>query len=140
MNANTGRGCRLSLSGVTRSSGEAPTSRQVFVRPILTLSPETLQRGAIPGLGTSSGLTTDTATRGATTVQHQTWETQSAFAAGQGSNLAVRVKCYEQAGGLNGETVDYAVALSLWVAPTINVDVYAQVRDQVQIRVPIRPR
>jgi hypothetical protein len=95
--------------------------------------------GAIPALGTPRGLTTDTATRGATTVQHQTWETQSAFAAGQGSNLAVRVKCYEQAGGLNGEKVDYAVALSLWVAPTINVDVYTQIRDQVQARVPIRP-
>lgn len=95
--------------------------------------------GAIPTLGTPRGLTTDTATRGATTVQHQTWETRSAFAAGQGSDLAVRVKCYEQAGGLNGETVDYAVALSLWVAPTINVDVYTQVRDQIQARVPIRP-
>ncbi|MDQ3150923.1 MAG: S8 family peptidase [Actinomycetota bacterium] len=95
--------------------------------------------GAIPTLGTPHGLNADTATRGATTVQHQTWETQSAFAAGQGSNLAVRVKCYEQAGGLNGETVDYAVALSLWVAPTINVDVYTQVRDQIQTRVPIHP-
>ena len=100
-----------------------------FVRPA----------GAIPTLGTPHGLNADTATRGATTVQHQTWETQSAFAAGQGSNLAVRVKCYEQAGGLNGETVDYAVALSLWVAPTINVDVYTQVRDQIQTRVPIHP-
>lgn len=95
--------------------------------------------GAIPSLGIPRGLTTDTVTRGASTIQHQTWETQSAFAAGQGSNLVVRVKCYEQAGGLNGETVDYAVALSLWVAPTINVDVYTQIRDQVQARVPIRP-
>jgi len=95
--------------------------------------------GAIPMLGTPRGLNADTATRGATTVQHQTWETQSAFAAGQGSNLTVRVKCYEQAGGLNGETVDYAVALSLRVAPTINVDVYTQVRDQIQTRVPIHP-
>lgn len=95
--------------------------------------------GSIPTLYAPRGLSTDTTTRGATTVQHQTWETQSAFAAGQGSDLAVRVKCYGQAGGLNGETVDYAVALSLWVAPTINVDVYAQVRDQVQTRVPIRP-
>lgn len=31
------------------------------------------------------------------------------------------------------------VALSLWVAPTINVDVYTQVRNQIQTRVPIRP-
>ena len=96
-------------------------------------------KGAIPKLGKPHGLNAATATRGATTVQHHMWETQSAFAAGQGSNLAVRVKCYEQAGGLNGETVDYAVALSLWVAPTINVDVYTQVRDQIQTRVPIHP-
>jgi hypothetical protein len=27
-------------------------------------------------------------------------------------------------------------APSLWVAPTINVDVYTQVRDQIQARVP----
>ncbi|MDN6660003.1 MAG: hypothetical protein L0L18_13560 [Acidipropionibacterium jensenii] len=53
--------------------------------------------------------------------------------------MKVRVKCYEQAGGLNGERVDFAVALSLWVAPTLNVDVYNQVRTQVRARVSIRP-
>jgi hypothetical protein len=51
----------------------------------------------------------------------------------------VRVKCYEQAGGLGGETVDYAAALSLWVAPSIGVDVYTQVRDQIRARVAVRP-
>ncbi len=40
---------------------------------------------------------------------------------------------------MHSKIVDYAVALSLWVAPTINVDVYAQVRDQIRARVPIRP-
>jgi hypothetical protein len=96
--------------------------------------------GAIPSLSTPCGLSTNVATRGATTVQHQSWETQSAFAAGQGSDLSIRVKCYEQAGGLGGDPVDYAAAVSLWVAPTLNVDVYTQVQTQVRARVPIRPQ
>ena len=95
--------------------------------------------GAIPVLGKACGLDSDTAVRGATTVQRQAWETQKAFAAGQGSNITVRVKCYEQAGGLGGETIDYAAALSLWVAPSIGVDVYTQVRDQIRARVAVRP-
>lgn len=95
--------------------------------------------GAIPKLGTPTGLSSDATTRGATTVQRQSWELRSTFASGQGSNMKVRVKCYEQAGGLNGERVDFAVALSLWVAPTLNVDVYNQVRTQVRARVSIRP-
>ena len=52
----------------------------------------------------------------------------------------IRVKCYEQAGGLGGRSVDLAIAVSLWVAPTINVDVYSQVRDQVAARVAVRPQ
>jgi hypothetical protein len=95
--------------------------------------------GAIPALGTAVGLSTDTVTRGATTVQHQVWETRSAFAAGKGSTINVRIKCYEQAGGLAGETIDYAAALSLWVAPTVNVDVYSQVRDQIRPRIQVMP-
>jgi hypothetical protein len=53
--------------------------------------------------------------------------------------MKVRVKCYEQAGGLLGERVDFAVALSLWVAPALNVDVYSQVRAQVRSRVTVQP-
>lgn len=93
--------------------------------------------GAIPKLGTSLGIPSGVAKRGATTVQRQVWEFSSAIAGGQGSNLTVRVKCFEQAGGLDGVRVDYAAALSLWVAPTLNVNVYAQVRQQIQSRVEI---
>nr|WP_240978059.1 S8 family serine peptidase [Knoellia sp. DB2414S] len=95
--------------------------------------------GAIPRLGTPTGLSSDATTRGATTLQRQSWELQSTFASGQGSNMKVRVKCYEQAGGLLGERVDFAVALSLWVAPALNVDVYSQVRAQVRSRVTVQP-
>ncbi len=96
--------------------------------------------GAIPKLGTPAGHPPAVTTRGATTVQHQTWELQKTFASGQGNDMSIRVKCYEQAGGLAGRTVDYAVAVSLWVAPTVNVDVYSQVRNQVAARVAVRPQ
>ncbi|WP_239654588.1 S8 family peptidase [Rhodococcus sp. AD45] len=94
--------------------------------------------GAIPGLKTPSGLPSGTTTRGATTVQRQCFELDSAFGSGRGSDMAIRIKCYEQAGGLAGEKIDFAVAVSLWVAPVLGVDVYSQVRAQVQTRVPIQ--
>jgi len=96
--------------------------------------------GSIPKLQTPSGLSADVTTRGASTVQHQSWELTSAFGSGQGSDMLVRVKCYEQAGGLAGQQVDFAVALSLWVAPTVNVDIYSQVKTQIETRVAVRPR
>ncbi|GAB3075051.1 hypothetical protein GCM10027080_18670 [Pedococcus soli] len=95
--------------------------------------------GPIPKLGTASGISADASKAGAATVQHLTWNMESAWASGQGSALTIRVKCYEQAGGLNGELVDYAAVASIWVAPTIGVDVYSQVRDQVRVPVPVRP-
>jgi hypothetical protein len=94
--------------------------------------------GAIPSLGKALGLSADAAKSGATTVQHVPWQTQKAFAGGQGSAITVRVKCFEQAGGLGEEAVDYAVVVSIWVAPAIGVDVYTQVRDQVRARIPVQ--
>lgn len=96
--------------------------------------------GAIPKLSTPIELSADEATRGAATVQHLSWELQSAFASGQGSTMSVRLKCTEQAGGLGGSSVDFAVALSLWVAPTLGVDVYNQVRTQVRPRIQLQPQ
>lgn len=95
--------------------------------------------GSIPILDKSTGISSDESTRGASTVQHQTWEFEKAFASGQGSNMSVRLKCYEQAGGLLGQRVDFAIALSLWVAPSLGVDVYSQVKSQVEARVAVRP-
>lgn len=95
--------------------------------------------GAVPPLGSAVGLPADVAKGGATTVQRQVWETNKAFAEGQGSSITIRVKCYEQAGGLDGITIDYAAAVSIWVAPTVGVDVYTQVRDQLRLRVPVQP-
>ncbi len=95
--------------------------------------------GAIPKLGPASGISADASKAGAATVQHLSWETQSAWASGQGSAISIRIKCYEQAGGLQGELVDYAAVASVWVAPAIGVDVYSQVRDQVRMPIAIQP-
>lgn len=95
--------------------------------------------GPIPDLGTASGLSSDASKAGAATVQHLRWERNSAWASGQGSALTIRVKCYEQAGGLYDEMIDYAAVASIWVAPTIGVNVYSQVLDQIRTPVPIQP-
>lgn len=92
-----------------------------------------------PKLDSPVDISDDDAKRGSGTIKHLTWETEKAFATGQGSNVALKVKCLEQAGGLSGERIPYAVALSLWVAPTLNIDVYAQVRQQVMPQVAVRP-
>lgn len=98
-------------------------------------------KGPIPSLGTARGISADVAKAGATTVQHLSWTTASAWAAGQGSEIVIRVKCFGQAGGLEaGQLIDYAAVASVWVAPTIGVDVYSQVRDQVRARVGVQPR
>lgn len=91
--------------------------------------------GAIPQLDTPMSVAADTAKRGATTIQHLTWETSKAFGAGQGSALTLTVKCFDQAGLQDQDPIDYAVALSLRVAPSIGIDVYTQVRDQLRVRV-----
>lgn len=95
--------------------------------------------GPIPNLGSASGISAEASKAGAATVQHLTWDMEKAWASGQGSAITIRVKCYEQAGGLDGELVDYAAVASVWVAPTIGVDVYSQGRDQIRTPVIIQP-
>lgn len=74
------------------------------------------------------------------TVQQQSYVTQRASTAGQGTPLSLAIKCVEQAGGLGGQEVDYAVALSLWVAPELEIDVYQQVRAELRAVTRIQPR
>lgn len=85
----------------------------------------------------ASDVPSEDAKRG--TVQHSVWEVNRAIPHGRGRDLELTVQCVEQAGGLRGERVSFAVAMSLWVAPELQVDVYEQVREQVQPRVPIVP-
>lgn len=87
-------------------------------------------------LGTALGAVGDRPKRG--TLQHVEWEITKAVGVGQGSDLELTVNCKGQAGGLQGERVDFAVVLSLWVAPELNVDVYTQVRQQVASKVAVQ--
>ncbi|MFJ2300644.1 S8 family peptidase [Oerskovia paurometabola] len=88
-------------------------------------------------LGSAVGAVGDKPKRG--TLQRVEWEVERSVGVGQGSDLELTVKCKGQAGGLQGRRVDFGVVLSLWVAPELNVDVYAQVRQQVAARVTVRP-
>lgn len=94
--------------------------------------------GAIPQLDAPVNMSADSAKRGATTVQRLVWETSRAFGAGQGSSLSLAVKYMDQGGLQAPVPIDYAVVLSLSIAPAVGVDVYTQVRNQVRVR--IRPR
>lgn len=87
-------------------------------------------------LGTSLDVNSDRSKRG--TLQHAVWEVNRAIGVGSGSNIDLTVHCKEQAGGLQGERVDFAVAMSLWVAPELGVDVYTQVQQQVAARVAVQ--
>ncbi len=88
-------------------------------------------------LGAAVDLGGDRPKRG--TLQHTVWEVTKAIGVGSGSDLDLTVQCKEQAGGLRGDRVDFAVALSLWVAPEVSVDVYAQVQQQIAARVAVTP-
>jgi hypothetical protein len=84
-------------------------------------------------LGAALDIQADATKRG--TVQHVVWEVNRAIPYGRGDDVELTVQCREQAGGLNGEPVNFAVAISLWVAPELHVDVYQEVREQLQARV-----
>lgn len=88
-------------------------------------------------LGTALGAVGDRPKRG--TLQHVEWEVAKAIGVGQGSDLELTVNCKgRQAGGLQGKRVTFAVVLSLWVAPELNVDVYTQVEQQLATRVAVQ--
>lgn len=89
-------------------------------------------------LGTPVDVGGDRSKRG--TLQHTVWEVTKAVGVGAETDLSLTIHCKEQAGGLDGERVDFAVALSLWVAPELGVDVYAQVQQEVAARVRVASR
>lgn len=89
-------------------------------------------------LGTSVDVRGERPKRGS--LQHTVWEVTKAVGVGAGTDLNLTVHCKQNGGGLHGERVDFAVVLSLWVAPELGVDVYAQVQQQVADRVAVAPR
>jgi hypothetical protein len=76
-----------------------------------------------------------TAQRG--TLQHDTFEGDSAAAFIDGEDVVVRVSCREDAPGLEGP-VPYAIAVTLEVADVIGVDIYTEVRERVRQRLQVQ--
>jgi hypothetical protein len=77
-----------------------------------------------------------TAQRG--TVQHDTFEGESAAAFIDSEDIVVRVSCREDAPGLEG-LVPYAIAVTLEVADSIGIDIYVEVRERLRLRSQVRP-
>jgi len=71
------------------------------------------------------------------TLQHDTFESESASAFVDGDDVVVRVSCREDAPGLDRE-VPYALAVTLEVADDLAIDVYAEVRERVRQRLQVR--
>jgi hypothetical protein len=76
-----------------------------------------------------------TAQRG--TLQHDTFEGESAAAFIDGEDIVVRVSCREDAPGLVG-SVPYAIAVTLEVADELGVDIYTEVRERVRQRMRVQ--
>jgi hypothetical protein len=74
------------------------------------------------------------------TVQHQVFEGTGAVPIGPADELRLTVQCLEQAGGLGGREVPYAVALTLEVAEPLGVDVYGEVAVRIRPPVAVIPR
>lgn len=95
-------------------------------------------KGALEPVVSSKQVGSQKAQRG--TVQHQIFEGVGAVPIGPTDDLALTVQCFEQAGGLDGQDVPYAVAISLEVAPELGVDVYQEVATRVRPPVAVATR
>jgi len=71
------------------------------------------------------------------TLQHDTFEGESATAFVEGEDIVVRVSCREDAPGLEG-SVPYAIAVTLEVAEGLGIDIYTEVRDRVRQRLRVQ--
>lgn len=72
------------------------------------------------------------------TLQHEVFEGESAIVINPGDSLCIQVNCREAAGKL-AQKVPYALAVTLDVAPSLNVDVYSEVKAMIRPRVRPRP-
>lgn len=67
------------------------------------------------------------------TLQHDTFEGESASAFLDDDDVVVRVSCREDAPGLSN-AVPYALGVTLEVAPDLDIDIYTEVRDRIRQR------
>jgi Subtilase family len=72
------------------------------------------------------------------TVQHEILEGSQATAYADRDALAIQINCAELAGSLT-ERVPYALAVSLEVAPELDLPVFQEIRDRVRALVQVTP-
>lgn len=94
--------------------------------------------GALKPVMSSKQVGAQRAQRG--TVQHQIFEGVGAVPISDSDDLRLTVACLEQAGGLNGTSIPYAVAISLEVAPELGIEVYEEVAARLRQQVRVAPR
>lgn len=71
------------------------------------------------------------------TVQHEVLEGRQATAFADGDMIRVHVNCAADAGQLP-DRIPYALAVTLEVAPEVDVDVFTEIRDRIRPVIPIR--
>lgn len=68
------------------------------------------------------------------TLQHESFEGESASAVIDGDDIVIKVSCREDAPGLRS-AIPYAIAVTLEVAESLGIDIYTEVRDRVRQRI-----
>jgi hypothetical protein len=116
------------LSPINSVHRQYRSAKLSFAKPLGLVPVQDLKPQTVDGRASQRG-----------TLQQQSYETRRASTAGRGAPLSLDVKCAERAGGLLGADVDYAVAVSLWVAPELGIDVYQQVREELRASIRVQP-
>jgi len=80
----------------------------------------------------------DTVNRG--TIQHEIFEGTRASAILEGAELGIRVNCKEDAPGLPNVPIKYVLAVTLEIAPVVQVDIYEHISLRIRPRVPAANR
>ena len=74
------------------------------------------------------------------TVQHVVLEREdSAMNIAQQETIPITVTCFEEARGLDAP-IHYALAVSLEMAPGLNIPIYEQVAQRLRVRAPVAIR
>ena len=73
------------------------------------------------------------------TAQHEVFEGEAASAFSDEEHISVQVNCRGNAGNLNGKYVPYALAITLEVAPGINLPIYEEIRARIRPVIEIAP-
>lgn len=71
------------------------------------------------------------------TVQHEVLEGEHAVDFQDGDNIVIKVNCRADAGEIL-HPIRYGLAVSLEVAESVGIPIYQEIRDRLQIRVPVR--